>query len=454
MRLRPWLWPAAVFGVAMAALLAALFVVDRSGEAAIARQQTAIAAAARDYFVAFAREEGSDALSAAIERHERMGSANGFRYALMDGQGHMLAGADVVSSLDVPDRGWRTVVQPDIPKRRLWRVLAAPIGDGRTLIVAEDLAARDGLRNAILRGSIVALVLMAFAAAAGGVALRAMLLRRTRDIAATAERIAAGDLSARAPAHPGGDVFDQLAHALNGMLTRIEELMTGMRTVTDSLAHDLRSPLTRVKSALSRAGASELPESERLCAIDQAQVEVDAVLATLSALLDIARAETGLSREMMRRVDIGALVLELGDLFAPVIEDVGQSLNVEVPPAPVLAWTHEALLRQALGNLLHNAVTHAGPGAAVKVEVGEDSPDQVRLSVADDGPGVPADQLGRVQERFVRLEEARTTHGSGLGLAVVAACAKLHGGRLVLKDNAPGLLAILELPSNRTAVTP
>lgn len=447
MRLKPWMWPAAMLAVAVAALAASLLLIDRWGEAAIARQQAAIAAAARDYFVAFAHEEGIAPLAATLNRRERVGAPDGFRYALIDARGRTLAGADIVGSLDTPDAGWRTVVEPDSNPKRFWRVLAQPLGDGRTLVVAEKLAARDALRGAILQGSMIALTLTALGAAAAGAALNAVILSRTRDIAHTADRIAQGDLSARAPERPGGDVFDDLARSVNAMLTRIEELMTGMRTVTDSLAHDLRSPLTRLKGALARAVAADASEAERLSAMDQAHDEVDGALATLSALLDIARAETGLSREMLQRVDVGFLALEIGELFAPVLEDAGQTLSVDVPSTPVLACLHEALLRQALGNLLHNAATHAGPGAAVTLNVAETENDRVRITVTDTGPGVPSDQLGRVQERFVRLEAARTRPGSGLGLAIVAACAKLHRGRLTLEDNAPGLRAVLETPA-------
>lgn len=446
MHLRPWTWPALVVGVALASLLAGLVVIDRLGEAAIAKDQAANAAAAADYFVAFAHEEGTAALAATLDRHARVAPQNGFRYAMIDDRGRMLAGADVVSSLDNPDVGWRTVVQPDTAHHKLWRVLARPIGGGRTVVVAEDLTTRDSLRVAILGAGAVALILTAIGAAGSGWWLQTVLLRRTRVIADTAEQIVGGDLSARAPVRADGDIFDELGGAVNAMLERIEELMSGMRTVTDSLAHDLRSPLTRMQGALVRAGISDAPEAERLAAIDQARSEVEGVLATLSALLDIARAETGLSRDMMRRVDLGALALEMAELFGPATEDAGQALSIDVPENPVLVFGHATLLRQALGNLLHNAVVHAGDGAAVRMSL-EERESGVALSVADTGPGVPADQLGRVPERFVRLEAARTTPGSGLGLSLVAACAKLHGGRLVLGDNAPGLLAVVELPS-------
>jgi signal transduction histidine kinase len=445
MRINAWIWPGLASAAALAALVIGLVLVDRAGEAAIARQQAATAAAARDYFVAFAREEGARALATALNRRARISAQDGFRYALEDARGRMIAGADVVSSLDAPDEGWRTVVEPDTRPRRLWRVLAQPLGGGLTLVVAEDLGARDALRRAVFQESALAVLITGLGAAAGGFGLNAMLLRRTRAIADTAARIADGDLSARAPVSGRRDLFDDLAADLNRMLARIEELMTGMRTVTDSIAHDLRSPLTRMKGALVRAADPAAPEPARLAALDEANAAADGVLGALNALLDIARAESGLSREMMQRLDLGALALEMVELFGPACEDAGQRLMCEAPAEPILAWGHPALLRQAVGNLLHNAATHAGPGALVHLLVREADGGRARIAVADDGPGVPAEHLGRVRERFIRLEAARSGPGSGLGLALAAACAKLHGGELILADNEPGLLAALEI---------
>jgi signal transduction histidine kinase len=220
--------------------------------------------------------------------------------------------------------------------------------------------------------------------------------------------------------------------------------MTGLRTVTDSLAHDLRSPLTRMEGALSTALEPGLAETARLDAIEQAHAEAGRALATFTALTDIARAEAGVSRESMTPVELTRLLADLAELFAPVFEDEGQTLKPPPPHPPVTIIAHEPLLRQALGNLLHNAARYAGPGAVVELGL-EVAPDLVRLIVADNGPGVPADQRGWVKERFVRLDAARHAPGSGLGLAIAAACAKLHGGRLELEDNRPGLRAVLEL---------
>jgi signal transduction histidine kinase len=202
-----------------------------------------------------------------------------------------------------------------------------------------------------------------------------------------------------------------------------------------------------MKGALARALQPQASEAQRLDDIEVAHNEIERTLATLTAILDIARAESGLSRDMMQPVDVGALAAEIADFFAPTIEDAGEMLSIQTPSMPIIVRAHEGLLRQAIGNLLHNASLYAGAGAEVTVRVEEEEA-VVHIVVADTGVGVPEDQRGRVQERFVRLDPARSVGGSGLGLAIAAACAKLHGGALRLEDNAPGLRAILDIVRN------
>jgi len=439
----PWQFPLLMFAGAAAALIAALLMVDHIGERMIVEEAQAAATAERDYLAAVGREEGLAILIDSLNRRERL-HGGGFRYSLTDAQGKPLAGMTGLTNPRGAGNTWRVVQTGADGGTTQWQVVASALPSGARLQVAQNLDRRAAFRAGVFRGSAFAILLASGACFAVGLALNGMLLSRARAIADTAARIADGDIGARVAIHEPGDVFDRLGLSINQMLGRIEELMTGMRTVTDSLAHDLRTPLTRLRGALSRAMAPGLSEAERIAAVEQAQAEADRALGTFSALLDIAQAETGLSRETMTTVDLSRLVADVAELFGPLLEDAGQSFRLKVLPEPVLARTHELLLRQAIGNLLHNASRHAGKGAKVLLELA--AHDQtLQVIVSDDGPGVPAADRGRVQERFVRLDRARSTQGSGLGLAIVAACAKLHDGEFVLEDNRPGLRAVLTL---------
>ncbi len=433
-----------MFAVALvaAASAVALVLVYGAGARLISERERAQALAERDLLVEVAQEQGLASAGAAIARRARY-SVTGERYGLFDPAGRALAGDIGAEHPRFVEADWARV-RVGGPNPATLRVVATRLPAGDMLVVGRDLSGIHGFERAVLYGFVAALAIVAAAGFAAGLVLNALILQRVDAIAATAERIASGDLSARTPLSNRDDPFGRVGASLNAMLARIEELMTGMRTVTDSLAHDLRSPLTRMKGALARAMHRGATEEERLDAIETAHAEADRTLGTLSALLDIARAETGLSREMMTPVDLGALAAEIADFFAPLLEDGGQAPEFTPPPTPIRLLAHEALLRQAIGNLLHNAAQHAGEGASVRVTVDADA-NRARVIVADTGVGVAADQRGRVQERFVRLDPARTSAGSGLGLAIVAACAKLHGGGLQLQDNAPGLRAVLSL---------
>lgn len=426
----------------LAASAAALVVVYDTGARIIDQRERAEALAERDLLAELDQEQGLASLVSSVARRSRF-SASGERYGLFSDAGAPLAGDIVRYEPGFTDADWRVVrIRSKTPATL--HVVTTVMPDGARLVVGRDLSNTRRFERAILEGFLSAFAVVAVAGFVAGYILNARMLRRVDAIAQTAERIAAGDLSARTPIADAHEPFGRVGVSLNAMLDRIETLMTGMRTVTDSLAHDLRTPLTRMKGALTRALSPDASETERLDAIEDAHGQVDHTLATLSAMLDIARAETGVSRDIMRPVDVAALVDEVTEFFAPIIEDADQILSEDLGEGPVMVLGHEALLRQAIGNLLHNAALYAGEGAEVAVKV-EALGDWIEISVADTGAGVPEDQRERVQERFVRLDPARVSGGSGLGLAIVTACAKLHGGALRLEDNNPGLRAVLEI---------
>ncbi|WP_293376424.1 HAMP domain-containing sensor histidine kinase [Phenylobacterium sp. SCN 70-31] len=443
-RLRPRWIALALVVTAVAALAAGVGLIDTVGERMIASRQREVAESARDYFVAFAHVEGLAPLARALDRREHAYRTEGFRYAVFAHDGQLLGGADLLPWSQLPESGLSQTKVEIAGRSSRWGVLVQPIATGGTLVVYEDLGERARFRQALALGATLSLAIVVGGLLVVSLWITRLIYNRAEAIARTAGEIAAGRTSARAPVQADGDVFDRLGSALNVMLDRNEELMTGLQMVTDSLAHDLRSPLTRMKGALSRALEAETGEAERIELIGQAWDQADQVLSTAGALLDIARAESGASREMFRAIDLGALLDEVTELFAPVVEDAGQTLIVHPPATGETMVGHEILLRQAIGNLIHNAARYAGDGARVEVTL-ESGVDRVRCIVADSGPGIAEADRSRVVERFIRLDAARTTAGSGLGLAIAAACAKLHRGRLLLEDNAPGLRVVLEL---------
>lgn len=429
--------------LAVAASAASLVVVYRTGGRIISERERAEALAELELLEEVDQEQGLASAVNAVARSVRF-ATSGQHYGLFNAPGQLLAGD--ITSFDPAFRNgdWRLVHLNIGSHATRLRVEGATLSDGSVLVVARSLTNLRQFERSIFYGFLAAVGIVAIAGLSAGLLMNLLMLRQVEAIASTAERIVQGDLSARTALTDPRDPFGRVGASLNAMLEQIEELLTGMRTVTDSLAHDLRSPLTRMKGALARALQPHASEEERLDAIEAAHSEIDRTLATLTAMLDIARAESGLSREMMQAVDVNALVEELADFFTPTLEDAGQTLVVRTPSMPVVFNAHEGLLRQALGNLLYNASLYAGPQTLVTVSVEEDEA-FVHITVADTGGGVPEDQRGRVQERFVRLDPARGAGGSGLGLAIAAACAKLHGGALRLDDNGPGLKATLDL---------
>jgi signal transduction histidine kinase len=262
----------------------------------------------------------------------------------------------------------------------------------------------------------------------------------------------AGDLTGRLPIAGTGDELDRLAANLNAMLERIEALMRGLKEVSDNVAHDLRTPLTRLRNRCEAALRAAKSDSDYRDAIEATIEESDQLIRVFDALLMIARAESGEPRAGMTAFDAAEIARDVGELYEPVADEKGLALHVEAAsPAPVRG--NRELIGQALANLLDNAIKYAGAsrdraagGVPEIVVTAQTKGDQIMLGVGDRGPGIPPADRTRAVERFVRLEQSRTEPGSGLGLSLASAVARLHGGELRLEDNAPGLRALLILP--------
>jgi signal transduction histidine kinase len=386
--------------------------------------------------------EGRRGIVVRMERRARLAAPEA-HYGLFDAQGRWLGGDLLTLPTRVPQDDWLKVSSRTRRGAIELHATAARFPDGAILVIGRDSAGQRDFEKRTADGLIIALAIVVAASLGMGLLLNALVIRRAHAVAAVAERIAHGELGARAEVSERGDSFDRIGASLNRMLDHIEQLMTGMRTVTDSLAHDLRTPLTRMQGSIERALDPRSSEEDWRSALEVAALELERVQSVFSALIDIARAESGLSREMMQPVRLDELVAEMAALFAPVLDEAGQRLELERVDRVTIEG-HEQLLRQAVGNLLFNAAKYAGAGARVGIEVRCDGA-EAEIVVADDGPGIPEQDRGRVQDRFVRLDQARSGSGSGLGLSIVAAAAKLHGGKLLLENNAPGLRAIVRI---------
>jgi signal transduction histidine kinase len=328
----------------------------------------------------------------------------------------------------------------------LVRGRAFDLAGGYRLFVGRDTVERGDFRARVMGAFAWALMPALLLGLIGGGLIGRYSLKRVDAVRATGAEIVAGDLSRRVPLTGSGDEFDRLAATINDMLARIETLMGGMRLVTDSLAHDLRSPLTRARStiemALRRRGDAESYRQ----ALEQTAVELEHILRTFDSLINIAQAESGAGRMKMEPLDLSALAADLAEVYQPIAEEAGAVLHSETGSGITIKG-HRQLLAQAIANLLDNAVKFSPQGGSIVLSVTAGFQGGAKLTVADSGPGIPEAERARVLQRFVRLDDSRNTPGSGLGLSLVAAVAKLHGIHLVLGDNAPGLKVTLAFPA-------
>jgi signal transduction histidine kinase len=327
--------------------------------------------------------------------------------------------------------------------RSLASVYRFDLPDGFHMLVGRDAELGEHMRRllggALLWAGLVVVVL----GGAGAVIVRGVFRRALAGVFATATAISAGDLARRVPRTGRGDEFDSLAETINDMLDRINRLMDGVRHVSDSIAHDLRTPITRARVRLEDAAQHAQGPDDLRAAIERAETDLDGVVAVFQALLRISEIESGARRSAFDWFDLSSMLRDLAEFYDALAEDGGCTLLMQVPETPMLLGD-AALVQQAVSNLIENALKYSPENSTVTLSVAT-GPD-LCITVADRGPGMTDQDRDRATERFFRAEAARNTPGSGLGLSLVEAVAHLHGGRLVLRDNDPGLLAEIRLP--------
>lgn len=330
-------------------------------------------------------------------------------------------------------------------------VQVVDLPDGGHVLVGRDVSQSEALVAVVRRSLMLTAALTVVLGLIASIFVSRRVLKRVDAIADTSRRFAAGDLTGRLDVTGSGDEFDRLAESLNSMLERIERLMVGLKQVSDNIAHDLKTPLTRMRARADRVLLQDRTAPEYREALQATIDEADQLIRTFNALLMIARVEAGSSDAELSVFDVSSVVRDVYELYEALAEEAGVKLTMQ-RNRTVMVRANRELISQALANLVDNAIKYAAEGSKhpeVAISVSQEGA-EVTLSVCDNGAGIAEADRARVKERFVRLEESRSKPGAGLGLSLVSAVARLHGGDLQLNDNNPGLAAILQVPGVAT----
>ncbi|RIX97998.1 HAMP domain-containing protein [Aureimonas flava] len=432
-----------MFGLSAVAIMAVTYV------AASTQMQSIVRASIAEDLALFVHgydEGGEGGLRQEVQ--ERVDSAAEDRFFLLLGpNGERVAG-------NLPASAWR----PGPSATRLSRAAPEAVEDARgDTLYAEGIALGDYrvlaarrsdilemirsiLLSAILTGCLVTLAL----ALVGGIVVGLGPSRRVDAIAATTRSIVEGRLDLRLPVSGRGDELDRLATDINVMLARIETLVESLRQVSTDIAHDLRTPLARLRQGLE--GIGRAGDGAGLArAVEAAVTETDAIIETFNALLRIAQIDAGARKARFRELDLSELAERVADAYGEVAVDAGHALATAIGPGLAIRGDAD-LLTQLLANLVENAITHVPAPGRIRLAARREAAGTV-LEVADDGPGVPAAERDRIFRRLYRLDRSRSTPGHGLGLALVASIAELHGARIDVGDAAPGLVMRIVFPA-------
>ena len=363
-------------------------------------------------------------------------------YRLTDAGGTLLA-ANIADVWIKP--GWSTVeaetlgIETDYP----YRVFAGPMGRYQ-VVVGLTSADLDDLAEIVMAAFGWAALFALVAALAAGVIIATRVQTRLTDAEHTLALVAKGDLAARLPVTRRGDDLDQISGAINQTLSRLGGLVEAMRQVSTDVAHDLRTPLNRLRIRIEAAADKVAPGDPAAVELTAALEESDIINETFSALLRIAQIEGGARREKFAPVDLAGVLASLAEVYAEVAEDAGMTFSTRTEQ-PALIEGDKELLTQMFANLIENAIRHCPAGTSIACAV-DISGSTVVATVHDTGPGIPAEERSRVFQRLYRLEQSRTTTGSGLGLTLVKAVADLHNASLSLTDALPGLRVTVVFP--------
>lgn len=287
------------------------------------------------------------------------------------------------------------------------------------------------------------LVLLGFGVA-GGLIISSKSIKRIDRISRVSQSIMAGNLDLRVPTTKYNDDLEDMARNINNMLDRIDDLMQGMRQVSNNIAHDLRTPLTRLRGNIETIAKKSGGEIQ--IEAEQALSETDNLLTTFASLLRISQVESGAANIIREPVNLSQLMAEIIDFYGVLAEEKSQHIQQEIQ-SDIIVSGDKNLISQAVVNLLTNAVKYTPERGHIRIGLSYIKKEKVaELSIHDSGCGVPDEELGKITQRFYRLEQHRNTdNGNGLGLPMVKAIVDAHQGELFF-ESAVGLKAVVQLP--------
>ncbi len=395
------------------------------------------------------RERGFDDLEAVVTSESSSVRDADFIFELLDENGrHVTGNVEGVK----PSSSWIMLKRSDIqtdwesgqPDDRFFAIWQ-PVSKGRLLVGSSNRELRQ-TQTFLLDVLGIGLIATTLLGALCGAFIAARTQHRIDAFSKTLSAISAGKINARVPMSGSGDDIDHVAAQVNRTLDHLQKLIENVNQSSSDIAHDLKKPVGRLRLRLDIARRSALTPADFRLAMEEALGDLDAMMETFDALLRITQIEAGARKARFANVDLGAVLDDVADVYTAVAEDAGHQLswtNGQWKPAVVKG--DRELLVQLFANLIENSIRHCPPRTRIGLAL-RDEPNGYRAELTDDGPGIPAGERDKVFRRLYRLEHARSTPGSGLGLTLVAAIAELHDAHIALEDHAPGLRVVISFP--------
>jgi signal transduction histidine kinase len=404
---------------------------------------------AQDALAGVDREQGFDNLTSVVASEAASVREADSIFLLVDQKGESVVGniqqAEKFSGWRILDRAQFPAIQnigkPDDRFYAIW----SPVSQGELLVGANSRVIIE-TQNTLLHGLIWGVAFAIVIPALVGTHLAWRAQRRIDVLGSTLSAVAAGHMGERVPIAGSRDDLDHVARQINRTLDQLQRLIQSVNETSSDIAHDLKHPIGRLRQRLDMAQASAQSVEAFREAISGALKEIDTIVETFEALLRITQIEAGAGKKRFAPLDLTALLGTVADVYGPVIEDEGHSFEAALDGPKAMVQGDRELLTQLFANLIENAIRHCPPGTSIGMDLRAEGA-EITARIHDSGPGIPEAEREKVFQRLYRLEKSRSRPGSGLGLSLAAAIADLHGAKITLGDNHPGLSVTVAFPA-------